>query len=159
MITTADCGIKLLSKQTVKVRSSQTGFTLFELLLVLFIIGLAAAVVMSSGSRMQEKAIFNTEARKLYQTVKHARELSIIERMDIVFNVDKEAKEYWIVYGDGRTSEKHSIPQKFTIAGEKVLFFPKGNSSGGRIEIGNEKGQKYEVTVDQVFGTTTIKRL
>jgi len=155
----ADCGIKPLSKHTVKVRSSQTGFTLFELLLVLFIIGLAAAVVMSSGSRMQEKSMFNAEARKLYLTVKHAREISIMERMIIVFKVDKEAKKYWIDYGDDKTSETHSVPQKFTIAGEDIIFFPKGNSSGGRIEIGNEKGQKYEVTVDQVFGTASIKRL
>ena len=157
-LTKAD-GIKPLLIHAVKVRSSRSGFTLFELLLVLFIIGMAAAVAMSSGSRMQEKALFNTEARQLYQTVKHARELSIIERTDIVFNVDQEAKKYWITYGDKRTSETHSVPQKFTIVGENVFFFPKGNSSGGRIEIGNEKGQKYEVTVDQVFGTASIKRL
>jgi len=149
-----------MSKNTIKVRGSQKGFTLLELLLVLFIMGLAAAVAMSSGSRMQEKALFNTEARKLYLTVKHAREISIIERMNIVFKVDQEAKKYWIAYGDDdKTSETHSIPQKFTIAGEDILFFPKGNSSGGRIEIGNEKGRKYEVTVDQVFGTASIKRL
>ena len=158
-LTKAEGGIKPLSKHKVKVRSSQAGFTLFELLLVLFIIGMAAAVVMSSGSRMQEKSIFNTEARKLYLTVKHAREMSIIERINIVFKVDKDAKKYWIAYADDRTSETHSVPQKFTIEGEDISFFPKGNSSGGRIEIGNEKGQKYEVTVDQVFGTSSIKRL
>jgi prepilin-type N-terminal cleavage/methylation domain-containing protein len=135
------------------------GFTLLELLLVLFIMGLSAAVVMSSGSRMQEKSMFNAEARKLYLTVKHAREISIIERMNIVFKVDKEAKKYWIAYEDDKTSETHSIPQKLTIEGEDIIFFPKGNSSGGRIEIGNEKGQKYEVTVDQVFGTPSVKRL
>lgn len=155
----ADGGIKPLSKHRVKVCCSQTGFTLFELLLVLFILGLAAAVVMSSGSRMQEKSMFNAEARKLYLTVKHAREISIIERMDIAFEVDQEARKYWIAYGDENTSEMHSIPQKYTIEGENIIFFPKGNSSGGRIEIGNEKGQKYEVTVDQVFGTASIKRL
>lgn len=158
-LTKADCGIKPLSKRTVKVLSCQTGFTLIELLLVLFIVGLAAAVAMSSGSRMQEKSMFNAEARKLYLTVKHAREISIIERMDIVFKVDQEEKKYWIAYGDENTSEMHSIPQKYTIEGEDVIFFPKGNSSGGRIEIGNEKGQKYEVTVDQVFGTSSIRRL
>ena len=148
-----------LSTQTVKVRSSQTGFTLFELLLVLFIIGLAGAVVMFSASRMQENTLFNTEARKLYLTVKHAREVSILERRDIVFKVDVEAKRYWIDYGDDKTSEMHSIPQKYVITGEAVNFFPKGNSSGGRFELDNGKGRKYEVTVDPVLGTTSIKRL
>ena len=69
------------------------------------------------------------------------------------------AKKYWIAYGDGKTSETHAVPQKYTIEGEDILFFPKGNSSGGKIEVGNGKGQKYEVTVDQVFGTSSIKRL
>jgi type II secretion system protein H len=154
-----DSGVKPLSRQTVKARSSQAGFTLFELLLVLFIIGLAAAVVMFSASRMQENALFNTEARKLYLTVKHAREVSILERRDIVFKVDAEGKRYWIDYGDDKASEMHSIPQKYAIAGEAVNFFPKGNSSGGRFELDNGKGRKYEVTVDPVLGTTAIKRL
>ena len=152
-------GIRLLSRQTVKVCSSQTGFTLFELLLVMFIIGLAGAVVMFSASRLQENTLFNTEARKLYLTVKHAREVSILERRDIVFKVDVEAKKYWIDYGDDKTSEMHSIPQKYVIAGEAVNFFPKGNSSGGKFELDNGKGRKYEVTVDPVLGTTAIKRL
>lgn len=155
----ADGGIGPLSRHRAKVFSSQTGFTLFELILVLFILGLAAAVVMSSGSRMQEKYMFNSEARQLYLTVKHAREISIIERMNIAFMVDQEAKKYWMAYEDEHTSEMHSIPQRYTIEGENVIFFPKGNSTGGRIEIGNGKGQKYEVTVDQVFGTASIKRL
>jgi type II secretion system protein H len=145
--------------KTKTLTAGNRGFTLFELLLVLFIIGLAASVVMVSGSRMQEKTLFNTEARKLYLTVKHAREMSMVERRDIVFKVDAEAGNYWIAYGDDKTSEKHSLPQKFSIAGEDVIFFPKGNSSGGRIEISNGKDQKYEVSVDQVLGTTSIKRL
>ena len=158
-LTGADGEIKPRSKHTVNVRGSQTGFTLFELLLVLFIVGLAASVVMFSGSRLQEKTIFNTEARKLYLTVKHAREISILERSDVVVRVDGESKRYWIDYGDDKSSETHSLPQKFSLAGEDVIFFPKGNSSGGKMEIDNGKGQKYEVNVDPVLGTASIKRL
>jgi type II secretion system protein H len=156
MALTAPLAVKVKTKT---LTAGSSGFTLIELLLVLFILGLAVAVVMSSSSRMYEKSMFNKEARKLYLTVKHAREISIIERTNIVFKVDQEAKKYWLAYGDDKTSDAYSVPQNFTIAGEDVLFFPKGNSSGGRIEIGNEKGQKYEVTVDQVFGTVSIKRL
>ena len=155
----AGAGKKPPSKQADKVGSSQAGFTMLELLVVLFIIGLTAAVVAFSASRMQENTLFNTEARRLYLTVKHAREVSILERRDVVFKVDVEAKSYWIDYGDDKTSERHSIPQKYSIAGEAVNFFPKGNSSGGRFELDNGKGRKYEVTVDPVLGTTAIKRL
>jgi general secretion pathway protein H len=155
----ADGGIMPLSAQPLKVRSSNEGFTMLELLIVMFIIGLVGVVVMFSASRLQENTLFNTEARKLYLTVKHAREVSILERRDIVFKVDADAKKYWIDYGEDKTSETHSLPQKYVIAGEAVNFFPKGNSSGGRFELDNGKGRKYEVTVDPVLGTTAIKRL
>ena len=145
--------------KTKTLRAGNRGFTLLELLLVLFIVGLAASVVMFSGSRLQEKSRFNTEARKLYLTVKHARETAILERMDIVFKIDVEANRYWLAYGDNETSDIHSIPQTFILSGEDIVFFPKGNSSGGRIQIDNGKGQKYEVTVDTVLGTPSIKRL
>jgi type II secretion system protein H len=151
--------LPLPSGQSVIERGPQAGFTLLELLLVLFIIGLSAAVVMFSAGRLQENTLFNTEARRLYLTVKHAREISIIERRDIIFKVDGEAKRYWIDYGDDTKSEVHSMPEKFAIAGEDISFFPKGNSSGGRYELDNGKGRKYEVTVDPVLGTTAIKRL
>lgn len=149
-------GVRVKAKTLI---AGNRGFTLLELLLVLFIVGLAASVVMFSGSRLQDKTIFNTEARKLYLTVKHAREISILERRDIVFKIDIESKKYWIDYGEDMTSEMHSIPQKFTITGEEVLFFPKGNSSGGKMEMDNGKGQKYEVIVEPVSGVTSIKRL
>ena len=156
MALTAHRAVKV---KTGTLRAGNRGFTLFELLLVLFITGLAATFVMFSGSRMQEKSVFNAEARRLYLTVKHARELSILERRDIVFKVDREANRYWLAYGDDTTSDTHTIPQKFILAGEDIVFFPKGNSSGGKIDLDNGKGQKYEVAVDPVLGTPSIKRL
>jgi len=53
----------------------------------------------------------------------------------------------------------HAVPKKYPLSGKDLYFFPKGNSSGGLIEIRNEKGQKYAITVDQVLGTSSIKRL
>jgi len=157
MALTALLAVKVKTKT---LTAGTRGFTLIELLVVLFILGLAVAVVMSSGSRMYEKSMFNKEVRQLSMTLKHAREISIIERVDIIFKVDQDAKTYWMAYGNDKTPEKkYSIPENFTITGEDVSFSPKGNSSGGRIEIGNAKGQKYEVTVDQVFGTSSLKRL
>jgi prepilin-type N-terminal cleavage/methylation domain-containing protein len=145
----------------VKIRTltaGNRGFTLFEILLVLFIIGLAGSVVMFSGSRLQEKTVFNTEARKLYLTLKHARQVSMLERRDIVLRIDRESKRYWLDYGKDKTSEMHSITKKFLIEGDDIMFFPKGNSTGGKIEIVNGKGQKYEINVDPVFGRTSIRR-
>jgi general secretion pathway protein H len=155
--------MELMAHRVVKVKTrilpaGNRGFTLFELLLVLFILGLAGSVVMFSGGRLREKTTFNTEARKLYLTVKHAREMSMLERRPIAFRIDMESRRYWMDYGD-KTSEVHSLTDKFMIAGDDVIFFPKGNSSGGKIEIGNGKGQKYEIIIDSALGSTAFRRL
>jgi general secretion pathway protein H len=135
------------------------GVTLLELLVVLFIIGLATAVVAFSAGRMKDSSLFKEEARRIYLTVKHAREVAVLERAEVAFRLDEEAGSYWLDYGNGRTSERYALPKKFLLAGKDLYFFPKGNSSGGLIEIKNEKGQKYAIEVNQVLGSPSIKRL
>ena len=138
---------------------SNNGVTLLELLVVLFIIGLATAMVVFSAGRMRDNSVFREEARKIYLTAKHAREVAILERRDVVLKIDEEANRYWLDYGGDKTSEMHAVPRKYPLSGRNLFFFPKGNSSGGLIEIKNEKGQRYAIEVDQVLGTSSIKRL
>jgi type II secretion system protein H len=138
---------------------NNNGVTLLELLVVLFIIGLATAMVIFSAGRMRDNSVFREEARKIYLTAKHAREVAILERQDVALKIDEEGNRYWLDYGGDKTSEMHAIPKKYPLSGKDLYFFPKGKSSGGLIEIRNEKGQKYAITVDQVLGTSSIKRL
>jgi general secretion pathway protein H len=136
------------------------GFTLLELIIVLFIAGMAVAVVVFSATRMHESAVFNDEARRLYQTLKHAREISLMQRIDVTVKVDAPDNKYWIDYGDGKTSDEHSLRAGVTISGDKdIVFSPKGNSSGGTIKIVNAKGQEYAIEVDPILGMPKIKRL
>ncbi len=141
------------------IAGNNNGFTLLELLVVLFIIGLASAMVIFSAGRMRDNSMFREEARKLYLTAKHARTAAILERQDVAMKIDEEGNRYWLDYGGDKTSELHTVPKKYPLSGKDLHFFPKGSSSGGLIEIRNEKGQKYAVEVDQVLGTASIKRL
>ena len=155
-------GTELLAEK-VRIKTStagnSNGVTLLELLVVLFIIGLATAMVVFSAGRMRDNSVFREEARKIYLTAKHAREVAILERRDVALKIDEEANRYWLDYGGDKTSEMHAVPKKYPLSGRDLYFFPKGNSSGGLIEIKNEKGQKYAIEVDQVLGTSSIKRL
>jgi general secretion pathway protein H len=135
------------------------GFTLLELIVVLFIAGMAMAVVLFSAGRVRENALFNDEARRLYQTLKHAREIAIMERDDVTVRVDSDGNRYWIDYGDGKTSDARTVGKGFTISGKDMVFFSNGSSSGGTIKIENAKGQAYAVEVDPELGTPKIKRL
>ncbi len=137
---------------------SQRGFTLFELIVVLFIAGLVVAIAIVATGRMHDRAVFNEEARRIFQTLKHAREISLFERRDVTFRIDKEETRYWLDYGDGKKSGLRTIGKGIRLTGEDVFFFPKGNSSGGLIRIEDEKGQGYAIKVDPVLGSPSIRR-
>ncbi len=156
-------GLMVLQAEKVKIKTStagnRKGFTLLELLVVLFIVGIIVSIVAVSVGRVRDKSLFKEEARRIYLTTKHAREAAIIDRTEVAFRLNEETKTYWLDNPTSKTSSNHAVPKKFTITGTDIFFFPKGNSSGGLIEIQNEKGQKYAIEVNKVLGTSSIKRL
>ncbi|MBI5847567.1 MAG: prepilin-type N-terminal cleavage/methylation domain-containing protein [Nitrospirae bacterium] len=138
---------------------NRSGFTLLELLVVLFIVGIIVSIVAVSVGRFRDKALFTEEARRIYLTTRHAREAAILDRTEVAFRLNEETNTYWLDYPGSKPSENHIVPKKYPVTGADIFFFPKGNSSGGLIEIQNEKGQKYAIEVNQVLGTSSIKRL
>ncbi len=140
-------------------KAGNRGFTLLELIVVLFIAGMAMAVVFFSAGRVRENALFSDEARRLYQTLNHAREIAIMERTDVSVRIDADNDRYWIDYGNGKTSDTHVLRKGFAISGDDEVFFANGGGSGGTIKIENAKGQAYAITVDPELGTPKIKRL
>jgi general secretion pathway protein H len=135
------------------------GFTLLELIVVLFIAGMAAAVVIFSAGRIRDNAVFRDEAMRHSQTLKHAREVAIMERTDVSVKLDADKNSYWIDYGEGKTSAPHVVPAGYSLTGKDVFFFSNGSSSGGTLKIENAKDQTYEIDVDPVMGTPKVKRL
>ncbi len=115
------------------------------------------AVVIVSTGRLRERSLFNAEARKIYQTLKRAREISLLERKGAAVRVDPEKGRYWIEY-DGGKQPPLSVPAGAGISGKDIFFFPKGNSSGGRILLVDAAGKGYAIRVDPVLGTPTIRR-
>jgi len=116
------------------------------------------SVAIVATGRMHDRAVFNEEARRIFQTLRHAREVAIFERRDVTFRIDEEEKRYWLDYGNEKTSDVRSVPGGFKLTGKDIFFFPKGNSSGGLVKIENEKGQGYAIKVDPVLGSPSIRR-
>jgi prepilin-type N-terminal cleavage/methylation domain-containing protein len=156
-------GLMVQQAEKVRIKTStagnKRGFTLLELLVVLFIVGIIVSIVAVSVGRLRDKTVFTEEARRIYLTTKHAREVAILDRREIALRINEETNTYWLDYPGSKPSDNHAVPKKFIITGTDIFFFPKGNSSGGLIGIQNEKGQKYAIEVNQVLGTSSIKRL
>jgi hypothetical protein len=50
---------------------------------VLFIAGLVVAIAIVATGSMHDRAVFNEEARRIFQTLKQAREIYLFERRDV----------------------------------------------------------------------------
>jgi len=87
-------------------------------------------MVIFSAGRMRDNSVFREEARKIYLTAKHAREVAILERQDVALKIDEEGNRYWLDYGGDKASDMHAVPKKYPLSGKDLYFFPKGNSSG-----------------------------
>ncbi len=135
------------------------GFTLLELIVVLVIIGLAAAVVLFSIGRLHETTLFNQEARRVYQTLSRAREMAILGKTDVVVAVDEKTQSYGIGADSRSSAGRRVLRQGTELSGQDIVFYPKGNSSGGTITLRNAKGQGYAIEVNQVLGRPAIRRL
>lgn len=108
---------------------------------------------------MHDKTLFNEEARKVFQTLRHAREISLLERKDVIFEFDEEGKSYWLKSEGKAGTTIHRLPERFSITGKPVVFFPKGNSSGGTVTLSDGRKQEYTITVDPVLGTPAFRRI
>ncbi len=146
---------KLISNSVRK--NSLTGFTLLELILIIFIAGISVSIVVVSIGKTREKTVFKEVSRKVFITLKHAREVAIMERSPVTFTIDEENNSFWIEKNGVIYGRTQNMPEHISISGESIMFFPKGNSSGGRVTIKDEKEREYSIEVDPVLGTPTIK--
>lgn len=147
------------------------GFTLMELILVLFfmgmIAGLATPMVMSTLDRIE----LQSSARRIASTLAYARSQAVTHKTAFVFEGDIPGGRYWVT---NTRTEESSIPTtldsrihmiQFTSGEEtasdelfRIKFFPQGNSNGGALllEGTKENEEQYVINIDAVTGKAVI---
>ena len=145
-------------------RASARGFTLIEILVVLSIMAIGAAIVipMVSGSGATTGEL-KSAAREIAAGLRLARSEAVATRRETALTLDLEERSF-VVAGDARTVE---LPSKvelklFTAQSDivdarrgAIRFFPDGGSNGGRVTLAAGE-RKYEVDVDWLTGRVRI---
>ena len=150
--------------QAVTRRPRREGFTLFELLLALLLMGLLyglAAPMLGAGSTGLD---MKAASRQLAAGLRKARGIAVTERRESVLTLDVEKRTFSLT-GDPKT---YSLPKQlelalFTAQSELVRektggirFFPDGTSTGGRVTVSVGES-KRQVDVDWVTGRVAIQ--
>jgi len=141
----------------------EKGFTLLELIVVMFIISLVAAVSTVLFANTLPASKFNATVREIATTIKHARALAQITGEKQTVMIDIDAKKYGI---EGRGERE--IPSDTDIrlvdpflgelgTGKYYLVFHSGGTAeGGTILLKNGK-KSAAITLDPIVGSVVIK--
>jgi len=145
------------------VHSRSSGFTLLELVVVLFILGLAYAVAGPLLGDNVSGLDLKAASRQLAAGLRKARGIAVTERGQTVLTLDVDGRKFSIS-GDAKI---YDLPKKldyslFTAQSEisqekigSIRFFPDGSSTGGRITVSAGEARQA-VDVDWVTGKVQV---
>jgi len=145
------------------------GFTLIELLVVLFIIGIALSLVGVVITQKSGSLELRTTARQILATLRYARSHAISEKRvySFVLYTDKGIYSLYTVNrgndGEAVPVISKSVPERIHISfnesgRESIDFFPQGNSTGGIIEIKNNRDASFFIIVNRVNGGVSLRK-
>jgi general secretion pathway protein H len=132
------------------------GFTLLELVVTLFVIALAVALVGPAIGRSTETVRVRADVAGFAALFRHAREQAITQRRQLRVVVEPGAHRVTIVAGETDLLRTRVFPERLAIepaasnAGA-VRFEPEGTSTGGEYRL-HSGDTTYRVTVDSVTG-------
>jgi general secretion pathway protein H len=152
--------------------SKTSGFTLIELILVLAIMAVSAALVVPRFVDSLENVRVKTALRDASNLMRRARVHSVLERKEYQVVVDREAGMLTLqpsqAPDEGETpsltisgmdldftgSNKKKSQEKWS---KKYLtFYPMGNSSGGRLSFADSRDRRYAIEINPFTGRVSI---
>ncbi|MCU0893799.1 MAG: GspH/FimT family pseudopilin [Rhodospirillales bacterium] len=143
-------------------RRATAGFTLFEVLVVLAIVGLVTAVVAPVLFRGLAGTEARTVAREIAAALRQARGEAVAHNTDVAVTFDLSRRAYAVERSrprpvpDGVAMELYAASaEQLDAAVGGIRFFPDGSSTGGQVTIGDGEA-RYAIDVDWLTGRVSI---
>ncbi|HUM15636.1 MAG TPA: GspH/FimT family protein [Candidatus Nitrosotalea sp.] len=140
------------------------GYSLMELLVVLAVLAVAAAVVAPGVARTVEGVRVRAEVGAVAGFLRSAREQAVSrgQRLEVVIDGEAHALVLRRPAREDGTLSSRAISPLLRIAADptlrRVTFLPHGMSSGGRLMIEGAGAHPYVITVDALTGRVTTAR-
>ena len=144
-------------------RGSAKGFSLLEILLVLVVLALAAALILPAliqptGTQLR------TAAGSFVAGLRQARNDAVSTHQEVLFTVHLDAREFTIGNGARRRRVPAQVALSVFTARSEVLdehnaairFFADGSSTGGRVTL-SAGDRRYHVDVDWMTGQVRVR--
>ena len=148
---------------TAVLSNGQTGFALIEILCVLAIIGLLAAIILPAIPQTTTRAKLESFAVETAALLKADRNAALRRQVQVTTQIDAEARSI----RSGVTGRVIRFPNDISmeamlasrcadrLRGRSIDFFPSGMSCGGVIAL-KRPGMGYEVRVNWLTGGVDI---
>ncbi len=166
-------------------KNNPSGFTLIELIVVLVIVGFLSALVMPRVFGTLTNVKLKTATRDTVSFLHHARDLAYYQKKYVKVAFDLDKRQIAILAYQRKVVEEEDVsftgPEmewvqmkalsltdnvKFEKCVQKdktiaeglfnIIFYPAGNTDGGRITLMNKKGRMFLIEVDTITGNAQI---
>ncbi|MBF0542730.1 MAG: type II secretion system protein [Nitrospirae bacterium] len=151
--------------------NKNSGFTLIEIVLVLFIIGMVSGIIGVNFFKSMEYVNFKTFSKELANTLRYYRNCAVTEKKIFAFSLSNKGYKISTVSVDPDSSDSN---KKDIVVFEKVFadflesrcnkceqdaiyFFPMGNSSGGEIIVESIDGTRMQININKLTGKVRIE--
>jgi len=156
--------------------SEKDGFTLLELILVLFLMGLMAGIVLPFVVSTLDRVKLQSEARQISSALQFARSEAITKKTLFTFNADIDKNQYWLATPkEKEVTQTKTLDETVKIKNYQgteetvsdgtfiINFYPRGNSSAGTIHLQSSIAESdelvYAITIDPITGKPRVKLL
>ncbi len=150
------------STPIIRLRQSR-GFTLLELIIVMFLISLIFGISAVFFANSLPAGKFNATVRDIASSVRHARSLAQIKGEVQAVTINIEGKQYGIVGKELKSFPPNVLVKVIDPFSQEVVegqytfqFSPSGGCDGGTIVVWNAK-RTVSILIDPVVGSTVVK--